>query len=76
MVCDRLIQTFLLFGFMFIKSVTLCVCAQMSAPVDCIKHLMSPSEGWERCFHAVLSGSSLRGELHTFYILYPVTLQS
>lgn len=62
--------------FRFIKSVTLCVCAQMSAPVDCIKHLMSPNEGWKRCFRAVLSGSFLRGELHTFYILYSVTLQS
>lgn len=39
--------------YMFIKSVSLCVCAQMSAPVDCTKHLMSPNEGWRRGFHSV-----------------------
>lgn len=71
-----LLKHILVVLYTFVESVRLCVCAQMSAPVDCIKRVMSPNEGWRRCFHEVLSGSFLRGELHTFYILYSVTLQS
>lgn len=38
---------------------------EMSAPVDCIKHLVSPTEG-RSCYHT-LNGLFLPSKLCTFY---------